>query len=196
MSFVIVINNKHVLKRWYIMIKRIGQDVNFKLIKDSAYKTVAILRKNAKCAEADMAYKQFLSEGIKAPGYAETIMKLAKNDASLCDIKEMHDYKISPEEFEKRSEKLVNGFLNLFAKNSEMKFKFDKAGKEMYPRTWNFRCNILNWWRDTSENRYKTSQFKELKRDFWGTVEKVNPKIKELKAKYKHSLALSGDSAG
>ncbi len=180
------INNKHGLKRWYIMIKRVGQDVNFKLIKDSAYKTVAILRKNAKSAEADRAYKQFLSEGIKAPGYAETIMKLAKNDASLNDMREMLDYKISPEEFEKRSEKLVNGFLNLFAKNSEMKFKFDKAGKEMYPRTWYLRGNILNWWRDTSEHKYKTSQFKELKRDFWGTMEKVNPKIAEIRSKYKN----------
>ena len=177
------------------MIKRVGQDVNFKLIKDSAYKTVAILRENAKSPEADKAYKQYLSEGAKAPGYAETIMKLAKNDASLSDMREMLDYKISPEEFKRHSEQLVNGFLNLFVKNSEAKFKFDKAGKEMYPRTWDLRGNILNWWRDTSENKYKTSQFKELKRDFWGTVEKVNPKIKELKAKYKHNLALSGDCA-
>lgn len=165
------------------MIKRVGESVNFKLIKDSAYKTVALLRENKKGAEADKSYKQYLSEGKKAPGYAKTIMKLAENDANLKDIRKMMDYKISPEVFEKHSNNLRDGFLNLFARNSEAKFKFDKEGKEMYPRTWNLRCKILNWWKDTSEHKYKTSQFKDLKRDFWGTMEKVNPKIAEFRSK-------------
>ena len=167
------------------MIRKIQPDVDYKLIKDSAYMTVNLLKNNSKSIGANVVYKQFLSEGKKAPGYAKTIMKLAENDASLKDIREMLDYKVSTTEFEKRSNNLRDGFLNLFENNTEAKFEFDKAGRKMYPRTWDLRCKILNWWKDTSEHKYKTSQFKDLKRDFWGTMEKVNPKIKELRAKYK-----------
>lgn len=165
------------------MIGKILPNVDYKLIKDNSYIAVNLLKKNPNSTIAAVAYRYYLSEGKKAPGYAQTIMKLMKNDSSLNDIRQMLDDKMPIDEFEKRSINLINGFVNISNKNIKEKLEFDKAGKKMYPKTWEIRKNILNWWRDTSEHKYKTSQFKDLKRDFWGTMEKVNPKIAEFRSK-------------
>lgn len=167
------------------MIGKILPNVDYKLIKDNSYIAVNLLKKNPNSTIAAVAYRHYLSEGKKAPGYAQTIMKLMKNDSSLNDIRQMLDDKMPIDEFEKRSINLINGFVNISNKNIKEKLEFDKAGKKMYPKTWEIRKNILNWWRDTSEYKYKTSQFKDLKRDFWGTIERYNPKIKELRSENK-----------
>lgn len=165
------------------MISKIQPNVNYKLIKDYAYITVNLLKKNPNSTIAAVAYRDYLAEGKKAPGYARTIMKLTKNDSVLKDIRQMLDNKISPDEFTRRSDNLRGGFQNLAVNNIGAEYEFNQAGGKMYPQTWNIRNNILNWWQDTNENRYLTSHLKELKRDFWGTMERINPKIKEYRAK-------------
>lgn len=148
------------------MIERIQPIANYKLIKDSAYMTVNFLKKNPKSADAAAAYKQYLSEGKKAPGYASTIMKLAKNDSFINDIKEMGALKISGSELKTHSKNLAVGFLDLLDKNESARLEFDKAGEKMYPRSWNIRKNILKCWRDNSSRSYQTKCLKDLKRNF------------------------------
>lgn len=147
------------------MIGKVQPKVDYNEIRKSAYLTVTLLRDYCTdCKLADIAYKRFIAEGKKAPGYAATIMQTTKNNAFLSDTKNLLDNKIKSDAFERRSNNLKDGMLKLNSKNSSEYSEFEQAGKEMYPKTWNIRKSILNFYHDNYDKRYPTSHCKDEKR--------------------------------
>lgn len=165
------------------MIRKIQPTANYDLIKKSTYQTIDLLKANPNSKKASKVYSTYLTEGKKAPGYASTIMKIARNDASLNDVKEMLDGNISSDTFRNLGDNVRTGFRNLSLSKTKEMSEFNNAGKEMYPKTWDIREKILPWYRDTSEHRYPSSELKDLKKDFWATMER-NAKIKAFRDKY------------
>lgn len=169
--------------------KPIQQKADYKTIKESAYTAVNLLRGNKDSELANAAYGRFLAEGKKAPGYASTILRTARNDAHAKDTTRYVRYKLSDSEYSRRGEQMRVGLSLVSKRNAKAQAEFDEAGKKMYPHTWDARNRILSWYQDTTGHRQPTSYFKDYKRDVLQALKEhrqnskripVTPQMQEL----------------
>lgn len=114
-------------------------NVNYNLIKKSAYDTVNKLQFDPSGQNAQQIYNTYLTEGKKAPGYAVLVMQTAKYDQFWQSTNKVMKGHISSQSYNERKKNIANGLLALFFKNENEELELNKAGEKMYPKTWAVR---------------------------------------------------------
>ena len=167
------------------------QKADYNAIRENAYTAVNLLCGDKDSELANEAYGRFLAEGKKAPGYASTVLKTAKNDAYENNTARYIEHELSDSEYSSRGERMRVGLALVSRRNAKAQAEFEQAGKKMYPQTWDARKKILPWYQDIEGHRYRTSDFKDFKRGVLQAIEEyrknpdrepTSPQIQKLVA--------------